>query len=114
VSVGAHEGFYIVSDGHDLAESLGLQKRFRMDVLPIMLALPWGIAVGVTTPYLPVPTKVKVRVLPPIDLGLGPEAAEDPEAVRAAHDRVRETMQSGLDTLVEEGGFGPSARLGAP
>lgn len=113
VSVGAHEGFYIVSDGHDLAESLGLAKRYRMDVLPIMLALPWGIAVGPAMPYLPFPTKVKVRVLPAIDLGLPPEAAEDPEAVRAAHDRVRDAMQSALDALVEEGGFGPSARLGA-
>ncbi len=111
VSVGAHEGIYILTDGHELAERLGLTKRFRMDVLPIMIALPFGLAVGAAAPYVPVPTKVRVRALPPIHLGLPPEAADDAEAVRAAHDRVRDAMQSGLDALVEEGGYGPSARM---
>ncbi|HKA86399.1 MAG TPA: lysophospholipid acyltransferase family protein, partial [Haliangiales bacterium] len=106
VSVGAHEGMYIFTDGHDLAERLGLTARFRLDVLPIMLSLPFGLTVG-ATPYLPVPTRVRVRALPAIDLGLPPEAADDAEAVRAAHDRVRVVMQAGLDALVEEGGFGP-------
>ena len=50
--------------------------------------------------------------LPPIDLGLGPEAADDQAAVDAAHDRVRDTMQAALDDLVKEGGFGPAARFG--
>jgi 1-acyl-sn-glycerol-3-phosphate acyltransferase len=113
VSVGAHEGIYILTDGHELAERLGLTKRFRMDVLPIMLAFPFGIAVGAAAPYVPVPTRVRVRALPAIHLGLPPDAADDADAVRAAHDRVRDAMQAGLDALVEEGGYGPSARLDA-
>jgi 1-acyl-sn-glycerol-3-phosphate acyltransferase len=112
VSVGAHEGTYILTDGHDLAERLGLTKRFRVDVLPVMLSLPFGLTFGVAAPYLPIPTKVRVRALPAIHLGLPPEAAEDPEAVKAAHDRVRDAMQAGLDALVEEGGYGVAARMG--
>jgi 1-acyl-sn-glycerol-3-phosphate acyltransferase len=111
VSVGAHEIMYILTDGSRLAERLGLKRLFRMDVLPIALTLPFGITIGAFMPYVPVPTKIRIRVLPPIDLGLPPEAAGDQDAVDAAHDRVRDTMQAALDALVAEGGFGPAARL---
>jgi 1-acyl-sn-glycerol-3-phosphate acyltransferase len=111
VSVGAHEIMYILTDGAELAERLGLKKYFRMDVLPVALTLPFGITIGAFTPYVPLPTRIRVRALPPIDLGLPPEAADDQAAVDAAHDRVRDAMQEALDRLVAEGGFGPAARF---
>jgi 1-acyl-sn-glycerol-3-phosphate acyltransferase len=111
ISVGAHEVFYILTDGADLAERFGLKKRFRMDVLPISLALPWGVSVGAMAPFIPVPTKIRVRVLPPIDLKLPAKAADDDGAVQAAMDRVQGGMQAALDALVAEGGFGAQARV---
>jgi 1-acyl-sn-glycerol-3-phosphate acyltransferase len=111
VSVGAHEIIYVLTDGAELARRLGLKKAFRMDVLPIALTLPFGLTVGALVPYVPVPTRIRVRVLPPIDLGLPPSAADDPGAVDDAYERVRATMQSGLDELVALGDFGPAARL---
>jgi 1-acyl-sn-glycerol-3-phosphate acyltransferase len=110
VSVGAHEGFRILTDGRELARRTGLKQWTRLEVLPIGLALPFGLYVG-TQPYLPTPTRVRVQVLPPIDLDLPVSAAEDDEAVGAAVERVRSTMQTALDALVAEGGFGPRARL---
>lgn len=112
VSVGAHEIMYILTDGAELAERLKLKKWLRMDVLPIALTLPFGVTIGALTPFVPLPTRIRVRALPPIDLGLPPEAAEDQAAVDAAHDRVRDVMQAALDDLVREGGFGPAARFG--
>jgi 1-acyl-sn-glycerol-3-phosphate acyltransferase len=113
VSVGAHEAFYVLTDGKDLAQRLGLKKRFRMDVLPIALALPSGIAIGAFWPFVPMPTKIRVRMLPPIELGHGPEAADDLATVEGIYDRVVATMQAAVDALVAEGGFGVKARLGA-
>jgi 1-acyl-sn-glycerol-3-phosphate acyltransferase len=113
VSVGAHEIFYILTDGASLASRLGLKRRFRMEVLPVALSIPFGLTVGAFMPYLPLPTKIRIRVLPPMDLGLGPDAADDPVAVAAAAQQVRAVMQAALDALVAEGGFGPRARLDA-
>jgi 1-acyl-sn-glycerol-3-phosphate acyltransferase len=110
VSVGAHEAFYVLTDGHEVAEALRLKQRLRLEVLPIIFTLPWGIVIGPVFPYLPVPTKVRLRALPPIDLALPPSAADDREAVAAAAERIRAAMQAALDELVAEGNFGVKAR----
>jgi 1-acyl-sn-glycerol-3-phosphate acyltransferase len=113
ISVGAHEIIYVLTDGATLAERLGLKKRFRLDVLPIALTLPFGVTIGAMVPYVPMPTRIRVKVLPPIQLGLPPSAAEDDAVVQGAMDRVTAVMQEALDALVAEGGFGPAARIRA-
>jgi 1-acyl-sn-glycerol-3-phosphate acyltransferase len=111
VSVGAHEVFRVLTDGVELARRSGLKKYLRMDVLPIALAFPTGLAVGAFAPYLPVPTKIRVRLLPPIDLQHPPEAADDPAIVDGLYLQVVEIMQSALDALVRAGDFGVMARF---
>jgi len=73
----------------------------------------FGITVGALVPYVPMPTKIRIRVLPPIDLGLPPSAAADAAAIDTAYEKVRGAMQTALDDLVRQGGFGPRARLAA-
>ncbi len=111
ISVGAHEAFHLVSDGREFARKSGLKRWTRLEVFPVGFALPFGLFVGPFQPYLPAPTRVRVQVLPPIELGLPADAADDAEAVDAAVERVRATMQDGLDALVAQGGFGPRARF---
>ena len=41
ISVGAHETFAVLTDGRDLARRLGLKRWTRLEVLPIILCLPW-------------------------------------------------------------------------
>jgi 1-acyl-sn-glycerol-3-phosphate acyltransferase len=108
VSVGAHEVIYVLSDGTRLAEGLGLKRRFRIEVLPVALALPFGLAVGPFAPYLPLPTKVRIRVLPPIAV---PRGADDAATVDAIDADVRGIMQRALDELARDGGYGPRERL---
>jgi 1-acyl-sn-glycerol-3-phosphate acyltransferase len=111
VSVGAHHTWYVLTDGHELAVRIPILRALRIDVLPIFVGLPWGIGAGALTPYIPFPTKVRVRLLPPIDLGLPPEAANDRAVVEAAGERIRVLMQAELDRMVAEGGFGVRARF---
>ncbi len=111
VSVGAHETVRVLTDGRALAQRLGLPRLARIEVVPIMLCLPWGISVGPWEAHLPAPSKVRVRVLPPLDPGLPASAADDEATVLALRERVRATMQSALDALVAEGGFGVGERL---
>jgi 1-acyl-sn-glycerol-3-phosphate acyltransferase len=65
----------------------------------ISLALPWGVNVGDLLGHVPLPAKITVQVLPPIDLreqlGLRP----DPDD---AYDHVVGVMQRALDALAAE------------
>ena len=46
VSIGGQETALFLTRGEGLAELLRLDKMFRLKVLPISLALPWGLNVG--------------------------------------------------------------------
>ena len=106
VSVGAHETLVVLSRGEGLARRLGLDKRFRVSVMPLVLGPPFGIVPG-GIPTFPLPAKVTVELLDPIDFTgrFGPEAAEDPEVVDACFEELTSTMQDALDRLAAERQF---------
>lgn len=112
VSVGAHEGFRILTDGAAFARASGLKKLTRIEVFPVILSVPFGLGVGPVLAYVPLPVRIKLRVLDPIRFpDLGPEAADDDVIVRRCQDQVRAAMQAALDEMVAEGGFGLIPRL---
>ncbi len=106
VSVGAHHSLYIFTDGKWLADLLELPRRARSNVAPIGFALPWGIIVGVPYPHVPPPVKVHTRFLAPIDLGLPPEAADDPAVVERCFERVTGAMRDAMADLKLAGRHG--------
>lgn len=67
VTLGGQETALFLSRGEGLAKLLGLDTRMRLKSLPVMLALPFGIQIG-PLPHLPLPSKVTMRLLEPIDL----------------------------------------------
>jgi 1-acyl-sn-glycerol-3-phosphate acyltransferase len=103
VSVGAHETLFVLARGHKLAERLGLRKLLRVDVLPLWLGLPFGVGWG-PLPNIPLPSKIKLEVLPPIRLWqeLGEGNHDDPVVLRAALHLVRSRMQEVADRLYRE------------
>ena len=106
VSVGANSSLFIATDGRFIAEALGLPARFRSNVWPIGLALPYGIVFGMPAPHLPPPVKIHTRILRPIQLDLPPQAADDPDAVEACCDRIVSVMQGAMDELRSAGRHG--------
>jgi 1-acyl-sn-glycerol-3-phosphate acyltransferase len=68
VSIGGQETALFLSRGETLARILRLDKMFRLKVLPISLALPWGINIGDMLTHIPLPAKITIEVLPPIHL----------------------------------------------
>jgi hypothetical protein len=67
VTLGGQETALFLSRGEWLAKLLGVDKSMRLKTLPIMLSLPFGLQVG-PLPHLPLPAKVSMRLLEPIDL----------------------------------------------
>lgn len=99
VTSGAQEQFIVLSRGQRLARLLRLRERVRSNVFPVGLSLPWGLAPSFL-PYLPLPTAIDQAFLPPMRWPrLGPEAADDPAAVRACYDEVVSAMQAAMDDL---------------
>jgi hypothetical protein len=75
---------------------------FRLKVLPISLAVPWGLNVGDMLGHLPLPAKITVEALPAID----PSTDFGPEPDVSEIDRhVRSEMQGKLDELAAERRF---------
>jgi 1-acyl-sn-glycerol-3-phosphate acyltransferase len=103
VSIGAHDTLFVLARGHELAKRLGLRKHLRVDVLPLWLGLPFGIGWG-PLPNLPLPSKIKLEVLPPIRLWQELDGAhhDDAAALRAGLDLVRGRMQLVADRLYDE------------
>jgi 1-acyl-sn-glycerol-3-phosphate acyltransferase len=99
VSIGGQETALFLTRGERLARLLALDRIFRLKVLPISLAIPWGLNVGDMLGHLPLPAKITVEALPPIDLRteFGPDPA--PEEV---YDHLIRVMQETLDALASE------------
>lgn len=101
VTAGAQEQFVVLIRGDRLARFLHAHAWARADVLPIVLALPWGLTQGFV-PYLPLPTQVSVAFLPPMRWpALRPADADDPAVLERCYREVEAAMQAELDRLTE-------------
>src|SRR3954469_2746979 len=102
VSLGGQETALFLSRGERLARLLRLDKTLRLKVLPISLAIPWGLNVGDMLGHVPLPAKITVEVLPPIHLRQ--EFGQDPN-VAEINRHVLSEMQGKLDELAAERRF---------
>jgi 1-acyl-sn-glycerol-3-phosphate acyltransferase len=102
VSIGGQETALFLSRGARLAKALRLDRLARLKVLPISLALPWGLNVGDFAGHIPLPAKITIEVLPPIDLEK--EFGPDPD-VDEVYAHVTAQMQEALDGLAAERRF---------
>src|SRR3989440_9447954 len=102
VSLGGQETALFLSRGERLARLLRLDRLFPLKVLPISLAIPWGLHVGDLLRHLPLPAQNPMRALPPLHLrkqfGRKPDIDE-------INDHVLGAMQATLDSLAEKRRF---------
>ncbi len=99
VSIGGQETALFLSRGEGLAQLLRVDRLFRLKVLPLSLALPWGLNVGDMLGHIPLPAKITIETLPAIDLRQ--EFGPDPK-VQEIYDHIVRLMQDTLDALAAE------------
>jgi 1-acyl-sn-glycerol-3-phosphate acyltransferase len=99
VSVGGQETALFLTRGEGLARAFKLDRLLRLKVLPISIALPWGLNVGDFLGHIPLPAKITMEALPPIHLR--EEFGPDPD-LDDAYDHVIRIMQETLDALSAE------------
>jgi len=99
VSIGGQETALFLTRGEGLARALRLDRTVRLKVLPISIALPWGLNVGDLLGHIPLPAQITIQVLEPIRLrerfGTDPDLDE-------VYDHLTGLMQRELDDLAEE------------
>jgi 1-acyl-sn-glycerol-3-phosphate acyltransferase len=94
VAIGGQETALFLSRGERLARLFGLDRMFRLKVLPISLALPWGLNVGDMLGHIPLPAKLTIQVLESVDVSR--------MGVDTAYEQVTTAMQTALTGLAEE------------
>ncbi len=99
VAVGGQETALFLTRGQRAARLTGWAKLTRIKVLPVALAPPFGVSVLDLPPRLPLPAKVTIEVLPPIDLvkRFGPNPEHDD-----VYDDITGDMQAALSELQDE------------
>jgi 1-acyl-sn-glycerol-3-phosphate acyltransferase len=96
VTAGAGNTAVVLSNGRVLARLLGVDRLARQKTLPISIAAPYGLSIGLAgmLPYLPFPARLRTAVLAPIR----PDPADDPQEVAQ---RTEQLMQAAMDRLVQ-------------
>ncbi|MCD6014176.1 MAG: 1-acyl-sn-glycerol-3-phosphate acyltransferase [Solirubrobacterales bacterium] len=102
VTIGGQETALFLSRGAWLAKLTRADRLLRLKVIPISLALPWILNVGDLLGHLPLPAKITIEVLPPIDPHERFGHEPDPDEV---YEHVIGVMQEALDGLAAERRF---------
>lgn len=100
VASDGHDTYLPLTDGRKIARVLRLDRLARLKVLPVSLALPWGLNVGDFFGHLPLPAKMRLEVLEPIDLQK--RYADRLAWEDQAYDYVVAQMQEALTALAAE------------
>jgi 1-acyl-sn-glycerol-3-phosphate acyltransferase len=100
VAIGGQETGLFLGQGRRLARALRLDKTFRLKVLPAVIGPPAGPTVLDLPPRVPLPAKISVRVLEPIDLREALDGDDDAE-IRKGYELVTGLMQETLTELAE-------------
>jgi 1-acyl-sn-glycerol-3-phosphate acyltransferase len=99
VAIGGQETALFVTRGQRFAKLVGLNRFARIKVLPVSLGPPFGINLLDLPGRVPLPAKITIQILPPIDLRDRFGKDPDPDA---AYEEITEDMQDALSDLSEE------------
>lgn len=96
VTLGGQETALFISRGEWLARLLRVDRTLRLKTLPIVVGLPFGLLPPLA-PFVPLPSKIAIQYLPPIDLratyGDDPDLDEVYDGVVARMQDVLTAMQ---------------------
>ena len=105
-TIGGHDTLFVLSEGRGLAKLLKLKERMRSDVAPITLSWPFGVALHLTPfQHVPLPAKIRTRILEPIYLDTDPKRLDDQAYVDSMYAQIEGSIQAGMDELAKKRRF---------
>jgi 1-acyl-sn-glycerol-3-phosphate acyltransferase len=100
-TVGGADAMPVLIRGDRLSRALGLDRLLRLRVFPLAISLPWGIAPA-ALPQLPLPAKIRTRLMPCVEIDHDPRCAEDDGYVDRTYQEVQRRIQAGMDSLARK------------
>ena len=100
-TVGGADAMPVLIRGDRLAQLLRLDRLLRLKVFPLAISLPWGIAPA-ALPQLPLPAKIRTRLMPPVELDHDAKRADDDEYVDRKYREVQDSIQAGMNALARK------------
>jgi 1-acyl-sn-glycerol-3-phosphate acyltransferase len=97
-TVGGPDAMPVIASGRRVAKALRLDRVARLKMFPIAFQVPWGLSPALL-PEIPLPTKIRTAFGEPIKLDSDPARAEDDDYVHECYERVRASIQAGMDRL---------------
>ena len=99
VAIGGQETALFLGQGRKISRALRLENITRIKVFPVQLAPPFGVTLLDLPLRVPLPAKITVEVLPPVDLTERFGTEPEPEEI---YDEVTGDMQDALTGLSDE------------
>ncbi len=99
VAIGGQETALFLGQGRRLARALHLDRELRLKVMPAAIGPPFGVTFLDLPARIPLPAKITIRILKPIDLR--DRLGNDPDPERG-YKLVTSTMQRTLTRLSNE------------
>jgi 1-acyl-sn-glycerol-3-phosphate acyltransferase len=103
-TVGGPDSMPVITKGRGLAKALQIDKLARIKIMPIALSAPWGLSPAFL-PEIPLPTKIRTAFQEPVEVVHDPEKAKDDDYVEQKYEEVRQSIQTGMDTLARRRRF---------
>ena len=100
VSLGGQETALFLTRGERMAHALQLDRLLRSRVLPVSVGPPFGLTIFDLPGRMPLPAKISISVLPPLDVSELAGRGCDRD-LSTAYDRVIDVMQSELTVMQE-------------
>lgn len=99
VAIGGQESQLFLTRGTEVAKALGpIARMFRAKIMPVSFGFPFGLSMLLPV-NVPLPTKITMQTLPPVDIAA--QFGENPD-IDEVDAHVRHVMQRALDTLAQE------------
>jgi len=99
VAIGGQETALFVTRGQRVARALGVDRLTRIKVMPIQIGPPFGVTLLDLPLRVPLPAKITVQVLPPVDVR--ERFGKDPEPDEV-YEGLTDHMQDALSELADE------------
>jgi 1-acyl-sn-glycerol-3-phosphate acyltransferase len=100
-TVGGADAMPVLIRGDGLAQFLRMDKLLRIKVFPLAISLPWGIAPA-ALPQLPLPAKIRTRLMPPVEIDHDAARAEDDAYIAEKYREVQDSIQRGMNALARK------------
>lgn len=104
-TTGGSDTVFVLSEGRAIAKRLHLKKWLRSDICPIVLGLPFGITIEAFPMHIPLPSKIRVELLDPIEISSDPDKENDQDYIDKVYNEVEQSIRVGVKRLAAKRKF---------